>query len=493
MTDVPTLLCLAMLLLPLTAALVICVVRAPLARDRVNVAGAILTAGAALTVAALAMTGTRGPFLGGWLQLDAIGGPFLAVVAAVGLCSALVSPAYLRTAHESLASADTERAWYYACFHLFWAALLALPLIGNLGVAWVVTAATTGVSALLVAQSRYPKALEAGWKYLVLTTVGLAVALLGIVIVGAAAPAGGGLAGLSWQGLAASAAHMPRSAALVGFVLIVAGLATKIGWAPVHNWLPDAHSEAPPPVSALLSAALLPTVMLIAWRTTIALEPAVGARAGSMLFIGFGLASLAVSVPFLWRRMAWKRLLAYSSLENMGMLALGIGFGGRLALAGVVIHVAAHAVSKSLGFSAATPLFVVRPSAKHAPVHGLLRANPSLAAAMGLSLGALSGLPPSPLFFSEVLIVMGGFATGHTLAAALAAVLLALGFLGLARVLVEDLMARGPQHAEGDGAGRRALLALTIVAGVLLGALAVLAAVLPGSGFVRVLTAGTLP
>jgi hydrogenase-4 component F len=212
-----------------------------------------------------------------------------------------------------------------------------------------------------------------------------------------------------------------------------------------------------------------------------------------MLFIGFGIASLAVSVPFLWRRMAWKRLLAYSSLENMGMLALGIGFGGRLALAGVVLHVAAHAVAKSLGFSAATPLFVVRPSAKHAPAHGLLRANPSLAGAMGLSLGALSGLPPSPLFFSEVLIIMGGFATGHTVAAALAALLLALGFLGLARVLVEDLMARGPQRGESDGAGARAMLVLSVIAGILLGALAIAAAYLPTSAFIDTVAAWTLP
>ena len=491
MTDAPGMLCLAVLLLPLLTAVAICLVRPPLVRDRINITGAILTASAALTLAVLAMAGTRRPLLDGWLRLDALGGPFLAVIAVVGLCSALVSPAYLRTAHESLASEDTERAWYYACLHLFWVALLALPLVDNLGIAWVVIAATTGVSALLVAQSRYPKALEAGWKYLVLTTVGLAVALFGIVVVSAAAPERGRLAGLSWQGLTASAGHMPRDAALVGFVLIVAGLATKIGWAPVHNWLPDAHSEAPPPVSALLSAALLPTVMLIAWRTRIALEPAVGARTGSMLFIGFGLASLAVSVPFLWRRMAWKRLLAYSSLENMGMLALGIGFGGRLALAGVVLHVAAHAVAKSLGFSAATPLFAVRPSAKLTPVHGLLRSNPSLAGAMGLSLGALSGLPPSPLFFSEVLIVMGGFATGHTLAAALASLLLALGFLGLARVLVEDLMAQGPQREASDGVGRRSMLTLAIAAAVLLGALTALAAFLPGSELVHALV-GTL-
>ena len=157
-----------------------------------------------------------------------------------------------------------------------------------------------------------------------------------------------------------------------------------------------------------------------------------------------------------------------------------------------MVHVTAHAVAKSLGFSAATPLFVVRPSAKYKRVHGLLRSNPELAGAMSLSLGALSGLPPSPLFFSEVLIVMGGFATGHLLAAALTTLLLALGFLGLARVLVEDLMAQGPPRKAGDGEGHRSMLALTIVAGSLLAALAVCAVLLPGSAFVHAL-AGALP
>ena len=201
------------------------------------------------------------------------------------------------------------------------------------------------------------------------------------------------------------------------------------------------------------------------------MPPALGAGIGDTLFIGFGLVSLAVAVPFLWRHMAWKRLLAYSSLENMGILALGIGFGHPLALAGVMLHLAAHAAAKSLGFVASTPLFAVRPTAKFAPVHGLLRSNPALSAALGVSLGALSGLPPSPLFFSEVLIVMGGFASGHSVAAGLATVLMGLGFLGLARVLVEDLMDPGAGPAAGDGAGRRMLVALTAVDAVLLATL----------------------
>src|SRR4051812_23812006 len=165
---------------------------------------------------------------------------------------------------------------------------------------------------------------------------------------------GGGLGALSWHALPTYAGE--PGTALVAYLLLLAGLAAKIGWAPVHNWLPDAHSEAPPPVSALLSAALLPAVLLVAWRSELALAPAVGRHTAESVLVGFGLASLAVAVPFLWRRMAWKRLLAYSSLEHMGVIALGFGFATPLALAGVIVHIAGHAAAKALGFYAATPL-----------------------------------------------------------------------------------------------------------------------------------------
>ena len=205
----------------------------------------------------------------------------------------------------------------------------------------------------------------------------------------------------------------------------------------MHNWLPDAHSEAPPPVSALLSAALLPAVLLVAWRAERALEPAVGTHTARSVLIGFGLLSLAVAIPFLWQSLAWKRLLAYSSLEHMGVIALGIGFATPLALAGVALHIVGHAVAKSLGFYAATPLLGHDPRAAGHAVTGLARTQPALGATMGVSLGALAGLPPSPLLVSEIFIVAGGFDAGRPWAAGSAAVLLALGFVGLAHALVE--------------------------------------------------------
>jgi len=360
-----------------------------------------------------------------------------------GTTSALVSPAYLTDSSRSFFPAAHARRFYYLAFFLFWAALLAVPIAGNLGEAWLFVEATTAASAMLVAYSGGRHALEAGWKYLVLTTAGLTVALTGIVIVYVAAPAAHhNLSGLDWATLGATSHAIPHRTALAAFVLIIVGLAAKIGWAPVHNWLPDAHSEAPPPVSALLSAALLPAVVLVAWRTTRALEPAVGDATTHHFLIGFGLLSLAVAVPFLWRPLAFKRLLAYSSLEHMGVIALGIGFGSRLALAGVVIHVIGHALAKALGFYASIPLLRLQPRAITRPVRGLARVDNRVAGALAISLISLSGLPPSPLFFSELFVLLGGFVAGHTIAASLGAAMLALGFLGLVHALIEAMAGR---------------------------------------------------
>ena len=180
------------------------------------------------------------------------------------------------------------------------------------------------------------------------------------------------------------------------------------------------------------------------------------------MLLAFGLVSLAVAVPFLWRPMAWKRLLAYSSLEHMGVIALGIGFGTPLALAGVAVHIAAHAVAKSLGFYAATPLLGHDPRAAGHAVTGIAtHAAGARRPTLGISLGTLAGLPPSPLFVSEVLIVAGGFEAGRSWAAAAARVLLALGFLGLAHALIETTAGKGRRRDAALAPGLRGVVALT--------------------------------
>jgi hydrogenase-4 component F len=459
--------------------------------DTVNLVGATLTAALSLTLAVIGVADAGAPHRGAWWVLDAAGSVFLAVIAVIGLLSALVAPAQLAASGRGLVTAVRARSMYYLAFYAFWAALLLIPLVDNLGLAWLLVEATTGASALLVAYSGTRGALEAGWKYLVLTTFGLAVAMLGIIVLYVAiAPDEGALGTLDWQSIARAAPRLGDGPAVVAFVLILAGLATKVGWAPVHNWLPDAHSEAPPAVSALLSAALLPTVVLVVWRVLETLSPALAPGTASALVLAFGLVSLAVAVPFLWRSMAWKRLLAYSSLEHMGVLAIGIGFATPLATAGVIVHVAGHALAKSLGFYAAGPMLRYAPRAHERAVRGLAFANPPTATAAGVSIGALAAMPPSPLFVSELLILLGGITAGETAVTILAALLLALGFLGLAHALIDTLVGEPRVKRWRSVRSARRLNRLTAVCGVLMLALTIVAVTLPGSATVEHLMAG---
>jgi hydrogenase-4 component F len=454
---------------------------------RAAVAGALLSGAAAAALASVALAAPERALVEHWLVVDPAGGLLVGVIGTVALASVLVSPAYLAATTTGLVRPERRPRVYYTLLFAFWAVLVAVPLAGNLGGAWLLVEGTTAASALLVGFSGRPRALEAGWKYLILTSLGLGVALLGIVLLSAGA-SHGGLDALSWRSLA----HLGlgRERVLIAYLLLLAGLAAKVGWAPVHNWLPDAHSEAPAPVSALLSAALLPAVLLVAWRSSRALAPAVGESTVRSVLVGFGLLSLAVAVPFLWRPLPWKRLLAYSSLEHMGVIALGIGFGTPLALAGVAVHIAGHAAAKALGFYAAVPLLEHEPRAGGHPVGGVARTQPVLGTALGVSLGALAGLPPSPLFASEVLIVAGGFAAGRPWTAAATALLLALGFLGLVHALIETLAGKARRRERGPLLGLRGVAILAVVTVPVLLALAGAALWLPGSALARALAEG---
>lgn len=472
--------------LPLVTAVVVGLTPARLT-SAVSVIGAIPTSMAGLALAGSAIGHAGHPVVGRWIVIDAAGALFLGVGSVVGLASVVLSPSYLRTAHSSFVAEGRRDRFYTVTLLVFWALLLAVPLAGNLGAAWLLVEATTAVSALLVGFSGRAHALEAGWKYLILTSLGLGVALLGIAILVAGNPAPG-VDGLAWGHL-----HRFRSGpatALSAYLLLLVGLGAKIGWAPVHNWLPDAHSEAPPPVSAMLSAALLPTVFLVAWRAESALAAVIGPRAAQRGLVAFGLVSLAVAVPFLWRPMPFKRLLAYSSLEHLGVMALGVGFGTPLALTGVVLHVSGHAVAKALGFYSATALISHEPRAARHFTTGVGRANPILGGAIGLSLASLSGLPPSPLFVSEVLILAGGFESGRSWAAAGAAVLLALGFLGLAHATIETVAGKRRTRHDSTTPGTGMLSVLSGVSLVVLLGLTTISPWLASSPFVTALERG---
>lgn len=488
MTDVFTL-ALTMIVLPVVTGIACAIVTHDRARSVVSSTGALTTAAAAAALVVEVVF--RHEHSAGWLTIDQVCVPFVVANAFVGLMSVLLSSRYLSLETATMFSARRAPRWYLLTLHVFWATLLAVPVIGNLAVALIAIEATTATSALLIAYSGRRRALEAGWKYLLLTSLGLTVALYGIVVLYASSGTSRGLPAFQWQSLSRLADSTHPSTLAVVLVLIVGGLAAKIGWAPVHNWLPDAHSEAPSPVSMLLSAALLPSMILVAWRV----KDALGAQAphgmGDGLFIAFGLLSLAVAVPFLWQPMPWKRFLAYSSLEHMGVIAVGIGIGGRLAVTGVVIHVVGHALAKWLGFHTVMPLMGLQHSISKRPPRGIASVDGATASAVGISLYSLGGLPPAPLFVSELLILAGAVASGRVLVAACTALLLALAFLGITRTLLRALVDPAPhddlrpQFLVGAHMLRASIF--VVVSSIALAAIAVM---LPASYMVRSIARG---
>ncbi|HVA18980.1 MAG TPA: proton-conducting transporter membrane subunit [Solirubrobacteraceae bacterium] len=492
MTDQLTLaLTLAAVAAPLISAGVVLLATTDHAAHRLNRVCAVTTALAGLAASVTMLTG--GAHAASWLMTDVAAGVYVAVVSVIALMSALLSPAHLASSESHFFSAKRGVRLYYAMLYGFWATLVAIPVVANLGLGLLVVEASTAASSVLVAFSGKPRALEAGWKYLVLTTLGMSIAFLGIVIMLVASSARGhGLGQLDWSTLPTALAHMPHGTAVATYALVMLGLATKIGWAPVHNWLPDAHSEAPAPVSAMLSSALLPAVMLLAWRLRDAAGDVIGQNAAAVPLAAFGIFSVAVAVPFLWRPMAWKRLLAYHTLEHMGIITVGIAIGTPLALAGVVIHVAGHALSKALGFYAAIPLYQIQPAAARHSARDVAGSSPATFAAMAVTALALAGLPPSPLFFSELFIILGGIESGHVLLAGVLAVLIALAFIGLLHALLEAL--QGTPRPDGGPAalGTRTapILVTTLASGAGLLALTVCAWPLAGLAIIRHLALG---
>jgi hydrogenase-4 component F len=438
---------------------------------------------------------TREAHATSWVISDTAAGIYVTVVTVIALMSALLSPAYLSGVEGQFFTAKRSVRSYYLALYSFWAALIAIPVVANLGVGLLVVEATTAASSVLVAFSGKPRALEAGWKYLILTTLGMSVAFLGIVIMFVASGAhGGGIGQLDWSALPKTLAHMPHGAAVAAYALVMLGLATKIGWAPVHNWLPDAHSEAPAPVSAMLSSALLPAVMLLAWRLRDAASEAIGNTAATTPLAAFGIFSVAVAVPFLWQPMAWKRLLAYHSLEHMGIITVGIAIASPLALAGVVLHFAGHALAKALGFYAAIPLYQIQPDATRHSARDVAVSSPATFAAMAVTAFTLAGLPPSPLFFSELFIILGGIESGYVVLASTLAVLIALAFIGLLHALLEALQdSPGKDSQPTPKASRERtapILIPTVLTAAALAALTACAWLLPASGIVRHLAQG---
>jgi len=389
-------------------------------------------------VSGLALSGlvfANGPVraLDGLVLIDAFGAYMLILVLVVAGIAVAGSPAHLAHEQEADRLRRHDAGRYYALLLWFVAGLAAVPLLDNLGLVWVGIEATTIVSALLVGFARTPDAIEAAWKYLILGSIGIGFALLGTLLLYASSV---GVLGetsdaLDWTRLTEIAPRLDPGLVRLAFVFALAGYGTKAGLVPFHTWLPDAHSQAPSPISALLSGAGLAVALYALARFHLVTVGALGPSFSSTLLVGFGLLSLAVALPFIVAQGDLKRLLAYSSIEHLGLATLALGFGGQLALLGFSLHLICHGLAKATVFLAAGRLVAERGSRRIGRLGDSLARSPADGRALVVAALVLAGLPPSGIFVAELAILFGGVQAGWGLAAAGAATILALAAAGL--------------------------------------------------------------
>ena len=391
---------------------------------------------------------------GGWLRADSLSAVFLLTTALLYATAAVFSIGYLDVERTRPGFAAFAKR-YYALLNLFAWTMLLVPLASDFGTLWVAVELTTIVSALLVAIDRTDAALEASWKYILIASSGLGIALLSVIVLYAAGThvLGGGYLP-RFERFLAHGHGLSVTAVRLSFVLALVGFGTKVGLVPMHTWLPDAHSEAPAPVSALLSGSLLAGAFYAILRF---FQVAVSAGQRSFAehaLIVFGVISLVAAAFFVLRQRNFKRLLAYSSIEHMGIIALGVGFGAPLAVAGALLHVITHASAKGLAFFGSGSLLRGYGTKEVDGVTDAARAMPWTGPMFMAAALALCGLPLSGVFRSEFQIVMGGFAQGQYVGVAVLLVFVNLAFFGV--VWHSGRMVLSPS-ADGGGAAPAAV------------------------------------
>jgi hydrogenase-4 component F len=376
----------------------------------------------------------------GMLRADSLSVVFVLATAflyaAVGMYSVGYLAAEARAAGQAGGAEAADFTRYSRRFHVginvFAWSMLCAPLVDGLALLWVAIEITTVVSALLVAIDNTDRAAEAAWKYVLIASSGLGIALLATILMYyAGAHALGQSYDLAFSPLIRAAARLPTTPVRLSFVLAVVGFGTKVGLFPVHTWLPDAHAEAPTPVSALLSGSLLTVSFYAILRFYQVAAGTLGPRFPQLVLLVFGVASLLLAALYVLDQHDIKRLLAYSSVEHMGILAIGVSFGAPLALAGVLLHVLAHAAAKGNAFMGAGVLVRTYGTKSLARMRGGLDRLPWSGPLFLVSVLALSAMPPFGIFRSEFEIVAGGLDRARYAGAAILVALVTLAFLGL--------------------------------------------------------------
>jgi hydrogenase-4 component F len=427
---------LALLLVPLVAGL-ICVALPRAAARAITVLSGL--ACFALVLALIPAVAHRDLNYLSYLRVDAVSAIFLLATGFLYAAIAMYSVGYLKQ-HE-----DLYARRFYAGLNLFAWAMLAAPMMSSLALLWIAVEVTTIISALLVAIEDTDGAAEAAWKYVLIASAGLSLALLATVF---AYFAGSQVLGehynLAIQPLIAAGSRLPHTPVRLAFLLALLGYGTKVGLFPVHTWLPDAHSEAPTPVSALLSGSLLAVSFYAVLRFYQVAAATLGTGFPRDALLAFGVASLLLAALYVFGQRDIKRLLAYSSVEHMGILAVGVSFGAPVALAGVMLHVLAHAAAKGNAFMGAGVLRAKFGTKEISAIRGGLDLLPWSGPLFLLAVLALSALPPSGIFRSEFQIVAGGLDSGNYAAAAVLIIAVTVAFFGLSTAATGMLFTPAP-------------------------------------------------
>jgi len=387
----------------------------------------------ALTLALVREVAEGGPRALGVLRIDDLGLVFLLLLVVLTLAVSIYTVGWLKQAVAvGNMKAESLRS-YFALVHLFVATMVVTVLADNLGVLWIAMEGTTITSAVLIGYHGHHHGLEAAWKYIIVTTIGISFGLFGTVLVSAAAAAHGavGADAMSWSAIMKIAPTLNPGIVRIGFIFVMVGYGTKAGLAPMHLWLPDAHSQAPTPVSALLSGVLIKCALLGIIRFQTIAAAACGPAFPAAVLLVFGLTSVVVATPFILAQNDLKRLLGYHSVEHVGIVALGLGFGGTVGTYGALLHVVNHGVTKALAFFAAGKAIARYGTRDMGVIRGLLAVAPIGATLLMLAALSLAGVPPFSIFVSELMILRAGISQGHWVAIAIFLAMVVVIFAGL--------------------------------------------------------------
>ncbi|PYK97986.1 MAG: hydrogenase 4 subunit F [Verrucomicrobia bacterium] len=442
----------SVLCVPFVAGLACLFPRSRAGVESINISGfvAVLVLGVKLFKSVLANNENAVTEWDGFLRADALSAWMVLLISVVSLATSLYAVRYFRRDVADAVVNERRFREFYVLTPLFATCMFLVVLANNLGVMWIAVEATALSSALLVALYNRKTSLEAAWKYVTLGGLGLVLALFGTIFTYAAAigKAGGEtLPSFNWSRLLAIAPQLDRHLMTLAFIFVLVGYGTKAGLAPMHTWLPDAHSEAPSPTSAMLSGVSLKIAVYALLRFHILTTACLGSGFSGELLSGFGLFSMLLAGPFILVQKNLKRMLAYSSLEHVGLICVAVGMNAWLTVFGALLHMGYHALTKPVLFFAAGNI--------HQQFHtldfrrigcGLVHRMPKTALLLGLAAVAVSGFPPFGLFVSELTVIAGGFTSQHAWASVVILTSLIVVFCGVLNKLAGLLL--GPSDSE---------------------------------------------